>query len=359
MSDPASKAVFLSYASQDAPAVERIAEALRAAGVEVWFDKDQLVGGDAWDAKIRGQIASCALFVPVISAATQARHEGYFRLEWKLAAQRTHMMSGAKAFLLPVVIDETRDAEAHVPPEFRAVQWTRLPGGETPEKFCARVKTLLAGEGRDASQRRTSAESDARPGRLGETSLPVEPARRAWLVPTILGAIAALGALAWWQPWREPAPPRPAPAAVVSKPGDPMLKLVANDKSLVVLPLENLSPDPENAFFTDGMHAEIIATLQRTTDLRVIGRDSALTFKRGSTTVAEFAQRVGAVNIITGSVRRAGIKVRIQLELRRASDDALLWSSPSNERDLTDIWAVQSEIADQVARCCRRARLEA
>ena len=61
-------AVFLSYASQDAEAATRLCEALRAAGVEVWFDQNELVGGDAWDAKIRGQIGSCALFVPVISA---------------------------------------------------------------------------------------------------------------------------------------------------------------------------------------------------------------------------------------------------------------------------------------------------
>jgi hypothetical protein len=89
----ANKAVFLSYASEDAEAAKRICESLGAAGIEVWFDQSGLVGGDAWDAKIRAQIASCALFVPVISANTQARREGYFRLEWKLAAQRTHMMS--------------------------------------------------------------------------------------------------------------------------------------------------------------------------------------------------------------------------------------------------------------------------
>jgi hypothetical protein len=71
MSDVANKAVFLSYASQDAEAAQRLAEALRTAGVEVWFDQNELVGGDAWDAKIRGQIASCALFVPVISANTR------------------------------------------------------------------------------------------------------------------------------------------------------------------------------------------------------------------------------------------------------------------------------------------------
>ena len=99
-------------------------EALRAADVEVWFDESELVGGDAWDTKIRGQIGSCALFVPVISASTQARLEGYFRLEWKIAAQRTHTMADERVFLLPVVIDSTRDVEASVPAEFKNVQWT-------------------------------------------------------------------------------------------------------------------------------------------------------------------------------------------------------------------------------------------
>src|SRR5882757_9692385 len=128
MSD-SSKAVFLSYASQDAAAAKRICEALRAAGVEVWFDQSELVGGDAWDAKIRKQIKECALFVPVISANTQARREGYFRIEWRLAAQRTHAFADGTPFLLPVVIDDTGDAEALVPDEFRALQWTRLGAG--------------------------------------------------------------------------------------------------------------------------------------------------------------------------------------------------------------------------------------
>lgn len=69
MSD-ANKAVFLSYASQDAEAARRICEALRSAGVEVWFDQSELRGGDSWDAKIRKQIKECALFVPIISSTT-------------------------------------------------------------------------------------------------------------------------------------------------------------------------------------------------------------------------------------------------------------------------------------------------
>ena len=208
MSAAENKAVFLSYASQDAEAVLRIAEALRASGVEVWFDKDELVGGDAWDAKIRGQIASCALFVPVISAATQARLEGYFRIEWKLAAQRTHAMAEEKAFLLPVVIDDTRDAEAKVPGEFRAVQWTRLPGGETPTPFAMRVARLLAGEaGRDRLVPPPSSEA-----RSGPVRQPQRVRSRRWLAPTMLGGIVVFGALFWYQSRNRvgPAPGQPS-----------------------------------------------------------------------------------------------------------------------------------------------------
>lgn len=138
-------AVFLSYASHDAEAAKRICNALRAAGVEVWFDQSELVGGDAWDQKIRKQIKDCALFVPLISAATEARAEGYFRIEWRLADRRMEAMGKAKTFLLPVCIDDTRDSEADVPDSFTAVQWTRLKDGEPTPAFVARVQKLLAG----------------------------------------------------------------------------------------------------------------------------------------------------------------------------------------------------------------------
>jgi hypothetical protein len=92
-----SRAVFLSYASQDAEAARRICDALRQAGVEVWFDQSELRGGDAWDQKIRQQIRDCALFVPIILAHTSSRPEGYFRLEWGIADQRTQMIARNKA----------------------------------------------------------------------------------------------------------------------------------------------------------------------------------------------------------------------------------------------------------------------
>jgi hypothetical protein len=125
--------VFLSYASQDADAARRICDALRATGIEVWFDQSELRGGDAWDQSIRRQIKTCALFIPVISRHTHDRAEGYFRLEWKLAVDRSHLIMANKAFLLPVVIDDTRDDDENVPDKFREVQWIGFPrfGGQS------------------------------------------------------------------------------------------------------------------------------------------------------------------------------------------------------------------------------------
>lgn len=94
----APRAVFVSYSHDDAIPARRIAEALRAAGLEVWFDENELRGGDSWDAKIKAQIRDCALFLPVISQNTQGRREGYFRLEWHLAEERSRLIARGTPF---------------------------------------------------------------------------------------------------------------------------------------------------------------------------------------------------------------------------------------------------------------------
>jgi TolB-like protein/tetratricopeptide (TPR) repeat protein len=135
--------VFLSHASEDQEAAHRICEALRAAGIEVWLDQSELRGGDAWDTMIRGRIRYCALFLALISAHTRARSEGYFRLEWKLAIDRSYHIASDRPFLLPVAIDETRDSDARVPDRFREVQWTYAPHGEAPQEFIALIRRML------------------------------------------------------------------------------------------------------------------------------------------------------------------------------------------------------------------------
>jgi hypothetical protein len=134
--------VFISYASQDAYAAMRIRDALREAGLEVWFDQNELRGGDAWDASIRKMIKECTFFVPIISASTNARSEGYFRLEWKLAVDRTHLMADDQPFLLPVMIDDTPELAARVPDRFRERQWIRVTDAVSAKAFAARVAQL-------------------------------------------------------------------------------------------------------------------------------------------------------------------------------------------------------------------------
>jgi TolB-like protein len=134
--------VFLSYASDDREAARSIGDALTGFGLDVWLDQSELGGGDAWDQKIRKQIRECDYFMPIISARTEARLEGYFRREWRLAVERTLDMADDHLFLLPVVIDDTNEAKARVPEKFLTVQWLRLPEGRpTPalEALCRRI----------------------------------------------------------------------------------------------------------------------------------------------------------------------------------------------------------------------------
>jgi TIR domain len=138
--------VFLSYASEDRRAAQLIRDSLPAFGMEVWYDESDLVGGDAWDQKIRRQIRECDYFMPVISAHTEARHEGYFRREWRLAVERTLDMVDDHVFLLPVVIDNTPEAGARVPDKFRAVQWLRLPDGQSTPALEALCRRLVSGD---------------------------------------------------------------------------------------------------------------------------------------------------------------------------------------------------------------------
>jgi tetratricopeptide (TPR) repeat protein len=221
MSD-AGKAVFLSYASQDAEAARRICEALRTAGVEVWFDQSELVGGDAWDQKIRKQIRECALFVPILSQTTQGRREAYFRLEWKLADERTHLMAKGTPFLLPVTIDGTNDRDALVPDSFCAVQWTKLPGGETSPAFCERVKKLLGGS--ELEPGRPGPGNDTR----GGVAAPPAKASPRWLRPVLASAALVIVVLAVTlrKSSDQPAPPALSPGPAATAPRSEARQLV-------------------------------------------------------------------------------------------------------------------------------------
>ena len=321
------KAVFLSYASQDADAARRICEALRAVGIEVWLDQSELRGGDAWDASIRKKIKECALFVPVISASTNARSEGYFRLEWKLAVDRSHLMAAERAFLLPVVIDGTGDADALVPDKFREVQWTRLPAGEAAAAFVERVSRLLSSDDHISPA--------AGPQGLGTTPTavptPRAPRRRMLIGASALVALLAVGAVVTFQ----------------------MTARSAAIGSVAVLPFENATGDAAIDYLSDGISESLINKLSSLNGLRVISRTSAFAFKGKKMEPVEIGRKLGVDALILGSLAQRGPSLAITAELVRVSDATQLWGEKYSRR-ADDVLQVEGEIAATIARTLRR-----
>lgn len=140
-------------------------------------------------------------------------------------------------------------------------------------------------------------------------------------------------------------PPAPGgPGAVRATPPSPDV----GRKSIAVLPLANLSPDPENEYFSDGLTEDILAQLSRIRRLKVISRTSVMQYKKTAKNLREIGRELGVGAILEGSVRKAANKVRISVQLIDAGSDEHLWGE-TYDRELADIFAIQSDVARQIA----------
>jgi TolB-like protein/tetratricopeptide (TPR) repeat protein len=372
--------IFLSYASQDAAVAGRIGAALREAGLEVWFDQSELRGGDAWDQLIRRRIRECALFVPVISAHTQTRLEGYFRLEWKLAVERTHLMADGKAFLVPVVIDAIDERQAQVPESFRAVQWTYLPGGIVTPAFTARVAQLLLGSLALApapapapGTAGASGPSGAMAAAPARAAVPIPPiisaSRSAWGRPVMPIALGLVSLAAVWlliERFVHQGTRSPAAASVAAPLATPAAADTATTPStrgppahsIAVLPFTNMSGDPKDDYFSDGLSEELLNTLAAVPGLQVAARTSSFSFKGKDEAVGDIARKLNVGAILEGSVRRDKAHVRISTELINAVTGFQLWSQ-TYDRDLKDALSLQTEIASSVITALKVKLLQA
>jgi TolB-like protein/Flp pilus assembly protein TadD len=319
----AAQAVFISYASQDAEVAGRIANALRAGGIEVWLDQTELRGGDAWDQKIRREIQTCALFIPVISTNTVARHEGYFRLEWDLADQRSHMIARNRAFILPVCVDSTSESAADTPESFRRVQWTRLPAGDTGPDFVTRIELLLAGAP-------TAGHPPAHPQASARTS----SGRRFLMASLAVLILAAALYVAVNRGWmrQTPVAQNPVPSA----------------HSIAVLPFINMSGDKEQEYFSDGLTEEVLNSLAQINGLQVAGRTSSFYFKGKGVDLETIAHKLGVADVLEGSVRRSAGVIRVTAQLTNAVTGFQVWSK-TYDRETGDVLKLQTEIARAVA----------
>ena len=202
-------------------------------------------------------------------------------------------------------------------------------------------ETIAACLSKDPAKRPQSAAEVAR--RLGlstTTSIPAPPARtskRSLLIAAALGIVLLLGLGTWYY--------RPAQEKnQTAQAGPPAIK----QKSVAVLPFENLSTQEENAVFAGGVHREVLSNLAKVEDLKVISRTSVMAYKAGAArNLKEIARELGVSHVVEGTVQRVGERVRVTAQLIDASTDAHVWTE-TYDRELTDVFAIQSEIAQRI-----------
>ncbi len=324
MSETPGNAVFLSYASQDAEAARRICEVLRSAGIEVWFDQDELRGGDEWDAKIKRQIRECALFVPIISKTTQARTEGYFRREWNLATQRLLDMAPGRPFLLPVVIDDTSERNAVVQEEFLKVQWTRLPDGIVSPNTVARFQSLLESLARGT------------PGLLPRPGFPEAPTDAARTSPrrsvfTWLATCAVIAVIAGF-------------ALFDGRASPPKLR------QLAILPFTAIGEAPGNQAFCDGLSETVSSQLTKLEQFQrtLLVVPNAEVRKEAISTPSQARALFGATVVLTGSVQRTETTVRVNVNLVDAGTLRIIRSGTFDQAP-NELYRLQDQVAAQAA----------
>jgi serine/threonine protein kinase/tetratricopeptide (TPR) repeat protein len=248
------------------------------------------------------------------------------------------MLSGNRAFGGASAADTMSAILMKEPPELSRTNREISPGLERVVRHCLE---------KDPEQRFHSAHdlafdlealSDVSPPASGARSFPRKPAWRRRTAVGIAGVVAAaLLVLVAVLLWRTRGGKSGAPNA--SAP---------DRKSVAVLPFQNLSPDPENAFFADGMTEDILAQLSKIRDLKVISRSSVMRYKGTQKPVQTIASELGVATVLEGSVRRAGNRVRIVGQLIDARTDEHLWAE-TYDRDLRDVFAIQSEVAQRIA----------
>ena len=138
-----------------------------------------------------------------------------------------------------------------------------------------------------------------------------------------------------------------APADATHPSSLPSTRLGAPEKSIAVLPFENLSDDQENEYFADGIQDDVLANLAKISDLKVISRTSVRQYRTGTRNLREIGQELGVAHILEGTVRRAGNRMRVNVQLINAGTDAHVWAD-TFDRELNDLFALQSELAERI-----------
>jgi TolB-like protein/Tfp pilus assembly protein PilF len=319
--------VFISHSSEDKTIADTICQRLESDGINCWIAPRDIQPGSDWTKAIMRGIEGCQVFILVFSKQANDSDHVYREV--------------AKAFSSRLVVVPFR-IEAALPASglsyyLNTVQWldaVNPPLDRHISTLIERVKALLAGNSasdpRLISQAALGPEpAKTRPGRsLGKWAVSIA------IVTLCLIALAIAGLL-----------------TLNRKANDS--DLVTNGpipaKSIAVLPFETLSENKDDGYFADGVQDEILNSLARIAELKVISRTSVMQYRGDAKRdLRQIANALGVKNVLEGTVRRAANRVRVSIELVEARNDSTIWAD-SYDRDLTDIFAIQSEIAQTIA----------
>jgi serine/threonine-protein kinase len=253
-------------------------------------------------------------------------------------------MSDKKPFLVPIVIDDTRERGASVPDKLHEVQWTHLPGAETPPEFVERVRRLVSPEPNN-TQTATVLPAGAAPAPPQAMRVPASRQSK-WALRVIAAAVVA-GAVVYFaidRFWISKHPPLQATAPAIAAP----TAFSPPPHSIAVLPFVNMSGDKEQEYFSDGLSEELLNDLARINGLQVAARTSAFSFKGKDTDIGTIARKLNVGTVLEGSVRRSKNTVRITAQLINTVTGFHLWSQ-TYDRTLGDLLKLQADIAEAVA----------
>jgi TolB-like protein/Tfp pilus assembly protein PilF len=325
--------VFISHSSKDKEIANTICNHLESAGIHCWIAPRDIKAGSDWTEGIIQGIDSCRVFVLVFSE--NANVSEHVRREV------------AKAFSLGLAVIPLR-VEAITPKSslgyfLATVHWldaTAPPLEKHLDTLTERVKQLQADGSSDDVSSDLSSEASAKEEALAKEeesgSLTMGGSRRTttkrWMVGAVLvGAAIVLAA------WFLSEKPHGSVAAIPAK-------------SIAVLPFENISANKDDNYFADGVQDEILNNLAKIAQLKVISRTSVMQYRADTRRdLRQIANALGVANVLEGTVRRDRNHVRVSTELIDARNDSTVWAD-SYDRDLTDIFTIQSEVAQTIAR---------
>ena len=313
--------VFISYASNDAAVARKVCSALEANGIICWIAPRNVIPGTLYADGIVGAIDESSILVLVLSKeAVASAHVGR---ELERAASKRHPIIALRTDTAPL----TRAYEYFL----NQSQWIEVGAGGTSGAIAQLV---------EAVRLHLSPGSDATPTQEPQTPTRKAASERVWGIAVALVALAVIAAYFV------------ADKTLFSKQGTARQEgtdttALVSDKSIAVLPFVDMSEKKDQEYFADGMAEEIINLLSKVPDLRVPARTSSFYFKGKPTKVVDIARELGVADVLEGSVRRSGNRLRVTAQLVRADNGFHLWSQ-TYDRDLSDVFKVQDDIANAV-----------